>query len=265
MHACIAECALQGAPAIPCLLAPLRQPAANHTPEAPSSTFQGRGCRSCSTSHQRIFAFNFLFTQQLTPSIELALGIPSQWELCKSVGSAASWDGPQVDCGVPGTGTPRPQTKQGHPQKYADEVCRLELFGGPEVAGLGKSKVCGISALKLCLLHPRSPKLDRPSKKLCLASMPSFCADGKLAGLGQELLTKLIANFSTAPVTASHTPRTLQGCLNFLFGRLAKVSGRGLRWAGRGSRCELNREKGKPTPHEWDFAKETREGACLAM
>eukprot|EP00983_Pelagomonas_calceolata_P076235 1153332-Pelagomonas_calceolata.AAC.2 len=45
---------MQAAPAIHCLLAPLGQSVAGHTPEVPSSSRQGRGCRSCSTSHQQI-------------------------------------------------------------------------------------------------------------------------------------------------------------------------------------------------------------------
>eukprot|EP00967_Tisochrysis_lutea_P079177 scaffold108182_cov17-Tisochrysis_lutea.AAC.1 len=37
MHACVAEYAMQAAPAVQWLLAPLRQSAAHHTPEASSS------------------------------------------------------------------------------------------------------------------------------------------------------------------------------------------------------------------------------------
>eukprot|EP00983_Pelagomonas_calceolata_P103080 1158878-Pelagomonas_calceolata.AAC.10 len=33
----------------------LRQSAADYTPEAPPSTHQGRGCRSCYTSHQQTY------------------------------------------------------------------------------------------------------------------------------------------------------------------------------------------------------------------
>eukprot|EP00983_Pelagomonas_calceolata_P124604 1161125-Pelagomonas_calceolata.AAC.14 len=40
----------------------------------------------------------------ITPSLENELRIPSQLGLCKSIGSAASWNGPQVDCKVFGLG-----------------------------------------------------------------------------------------------------------------------------------------------------------------
>eukprot|EP00983_Pelagomonas_calceolata_P053857 1143456-Pelagomonas_calceolata.AAC.17 len=52
-RACGAECAMQAAPAIQCSLAPLGHSAADHTPEAPLPTQQGRGCRFCSTSLQQ--------------------------------------------------------------------------------------------------------------------------------------------------------------------------------------------------------------------
>eukprot|EP00983_Pelagomonas_calceolata_P002619 87198-Pelagomonas_calceolata.AAC.8 len=112
---------MQAAPAIHCLLAPLRQSAADHTPKTTSSTRQGRGCRSCSTSHQQTSVPSPLFMQQLTPSIEHKLKIPSQSKLCKSVGSA-SWDGLQVDRKVPGTGHLQAPDPEGTLQKYAAEV-----------------------------------------------------------------------------------------------------------------------------------------------
>eukprot|EP00983_Pelagomonas_calceolata_P086654 1156802-Pelagomonas_calceolata.AAC.5 len=88
--------------AMHCFLAPLRQPAADDIPEAPSSTHQGRGRRSCSTSHQQTSVPLPLYSRkQLTTSIEHKLNIPSQLTLCKSGSSATSWNGPQVDCEVP--------------------------------------------------------------------------------------------------------------------------------------------------------------------
>eukprot|EP00983_Pelagomonas_calceolata_P028436 890954-Pelagomonas_calceolata.AAC.2 len=70
----------------------------------------------------------------ITPSLEHELGIPLQ--LCKSVGSAASWNSPQVDCKVPDRATSWPQTQQGHPLKYADEVgVDWSCFGGLRLLG----------------------------------------------------------------------------------------------------------------------------------
>eukprot|EP00983_Pelagomonas_calceolata_P108076 1159416-Pelagomonas_calceolata.AAC.5 len=40
--------------------------------------------------------------------------------------------------------------------------------------------------------------------------MLSSRLDGRLAGSGQELPAKLVANFPTAPATASHAPMTLR-------------------------------------------------------
>eukprot|EP00983_Pelagomonas_calceolata_P011964 384667-Pelagomonas_calceolata.AAC.1 len=96
---------MQAAPAIHCLLAPLKQSAADHKPGAIPSKHQGRGPGPHRTANFR--AFTSLFTQQLTPSSKHKFNIPSQLELCKSVGLAASWNGPQVDCEVPGTGHPQ--------------------------------------------------------------------------------------------------------------------------------------------------------------
>jgi len=99
--------AIQAAPAIHCSQqAPLRQSAADHTPEAFSSTLQGRGCRSCSTS-VNFCALTTQLAAHIKPSLEhkinnaITIGIMQE-----SVGSSASWNGPQVDCGVPRTGTP---------------------------------------------------------------------------------------------------------------------------------------------------------------
>eukprot|EP00983_Pelagomonas_calceolata_P026078 818881-Pelagomonas_calceolata.AAC.6 len=150
-----------------CLLAPLRQPAADRTPDAPSSTHQGRGCRTCSSSHQQAFVPSPLFTQQLTPLIEHKLNIPTQLELCKFVGLAASWNGPRVDCELPRTGIPRPQTKQAFPQKYADK--HGDFQRGWQAGWLRPRttcKICGkqFRTTRHCLPHPldtarRLPKL----------------------------------------------------------------------------------------------------------
>eukprot|EP00983_Pelagomonas_calceolata_P082388 1155915-Pelagomonas_calceolata.AAC.5 len=80
-----------------------------------------------------------------------------------------------------------------------------------------------------------SLKLGCPDKKVCFASMPSFRADGRLAVSVPKPPAKLVANVSTTPATTSHGPLKLQGYLKFLFGRLDKVSGPGVRWAGQGS------------------------------
>uniref|UniRef100_A0A7S3R8U6 Uncharacterized protein n=1 Tax=Dunaliella tertiolecta TaxID=3047 RepID=A0A7S3R8U6_DUNTE len=88
-------------------------------------------------------------------------------------------------------GTPRPRAQQGHPKKYADEVCvDWSCSGGLRWPGWKvKSKTLPAA--------PWSPKLDSPSKKISLTSLPS----------GQELPTKSVTNVSTA-ATASHGPDT---------------------------------------------------------
>eukprot|EP00983_Pelagomonas_calceolata_P078741 1154358-Pelagomonas_calceolata.AAC.7 len=68
--------------------------------------------------------------------------------------------------------------------------------------------------------------------------MPIFRVNGRLAGSGQEDFQKIC----TASATASHAPLTLQGYQAVLFGRVAKVSRRGVRWAGQGGRCALYRK-----------------------
>eukprot|EP00983_Pelagomonas_calceolata_P097960 1158301-Pelagomonas_calceolata.AAC.4 len=57
---------------------------------------------------------------------------------------------------------------------------------------------------------------------------------------------KIVANFSTAPATASHASMTLQGCQAVLLGRIAKISEWGVGRVGQGSRCELYRETVNP-------------------
>eukprot|EP00983_Pelagomonas_calceolata_P113920 1160038-Pelagomonas_calceolata.AAC.6 len=65
--------------------------------------------------------------------------------------------------------------------------------------------------------------------------MSSFRADGRLAGSGPNLPAKLVANVSTAPATASYTPTDTAGLPSSFVWRVAKVSGRGVPWAGLGS------------------------------
>eukprot|EP00983_Pelagomonas_calceolata_P047342 1140596-Pelagomonas_calceolata.AAC.2 len=117
----------------------------------------------------------------------------------------------------PKQATPRPRTQLGHPQNYPGEVCWLELLRGPEMTWLGESKTTKglLSIFARCI--PGHQNLAAPTKR----------ADGRLAGSVQELPAKLVANVSIAPATASHGPPTLQGCLNFLFGRLAKFQSGG--------------------------------------
>eukprot|EP00983_Pelagomonas_calceolata_P010322 335015-Pelagomonas_calceolata.AAC.1 len=66
MHACMVECAVQAAPAIHRLLTPLGQPAADHTPEAPSSPQHGRGAGPAPHRISKL-AFTSLYTEHLTP------------------------------------------------------------------------------------------------------------------------------------------------------------------------------------------------------
>eukprot|EP00983_Pelagomonas_calceolata_P086761 1156828-Pelagomonas_calceolata.AAC.3 len=110
-----------------------------------------------------------------------------------------------------------------------------------------------------------APKPEIPDRRFYWACVSSSKADGRLAGSGQELPVKLVANVSTALVTASHSPVTLQGWPNFLFGWLAKVSRWVVRWVGLSSRCELYRETGNPRVPchcHWGFAKRKRLTNC---
>eukprot|EP00983_Pelagomonas_calceolata_P084515 1156371-Pelagomonas_calceolata.AAC.5 len=69
-------------------------------------------------------------------------------ELCKSVGSAASWNGPQADCEVPGTGHSLvPDTAGASTKVCWLHLCHLELFREPVVAGLKKPKPTQIKSL----------------------------------------------------------------------------------------------------------------------
>eukprot|EP00983_Pelagomonas_calceolata_P017765 557628-Pelagomonas_calceolata.AAC.2 len=163
---------------------------------------------------------------ETTSPLKHKSNIPSQLELCKSVGSSATWNGPQVDCEASGTGTPRPRTQQGHPQNCADEAC----------------------VVWSCSRGLRWPGWESQNQNLwnlCYQILPA-------APQHQPL--------------PSPAPLTLQGCLELLFGRLAKVSGQGVPWVGLGGRCELYRETETqgPTPHEWGCTKKGLgwEGGC---
>eukprot|EP00983_Pelagomonas_calceolata_P080633 1155227-Pelagomonas_calceolata.AAC.2 len=183
---------MQAAPAIHCLLAPLdkQQQTAHQRLPHPHTRTEGAGPAPHRIS--KLCAIFSALTSQLavhiTPSLEHELIIPLHLELYKTVGSSASWNGLQVDCEVPRIGTSRSWTQQGHLQNMLMKFVSTGAVPGPEVAGLKKSKpnLCGVFAPKLCTLHPRSPKLDSPGKKVCLASFPSFKEDGRLAGSGQE-------------------------------------------------------------------------------
>eukprot|EP00983_Pelagomonas_calceolata_P008481 276917-Pelagomonas_calceolata.AAC.2 len=69
--------------------------------------------------------------------------------------------------------------------------------------------------------------------------MPSFRADDRLAGSGQEQPAKLVANVSAAPATASHAPLTLQ----------PKFHGRGWAKRARAARCELYQKEANLGAH----------------
>eukprot|EP00983_Pelagomonas_calceolata_P113635 1160006-Pelagomonas_calceolata.AAC.3 len=81
----------------------------------------------------------------------------------------------------------------------------------------------------------------------------------KTTGFTGPVLTKILSKFpvpgrrelpcSTASATASHAPLTRPPCLNFLSGRLASVSGRGVCWVGQGGRCELSRKQANLGAH----------------
>eukprot|EP00983_Pelagomonas_calceolata_P084455 1156363-Pelagomonas_calceolata.AAC.6 len=85
----------------------------------------------------------------------------------------------------------------------------MELFWGPEMAGLEKSKSR--------LLGPPLPNFARcnPGQQHLEATVK------RLSSSGQELPAKLVANVSTVSATASPGPLTLQGGLELMFGKLA--------------------------------------------
>jgi len=87
-----------------------------------------------------------------------------------------------------------------------------------------------------CSLHPWSPKLVCPDKRVCLACLPSFRPGRWLRGSCQALNFNF-PNFRSgvrpaAPPPAPPLPLTPQGCLICKSGSLCKFWGRGERWAG---------------------------------
>eukprot|EP00983_Pelagomonas_calceolata_P072390 1151688-Pelagomonas_calceolata.AAC.4 len=120
-----------------------------------------------------------------------------------------------VNCEVHGMGTPAPQTHQGHPQMYAGKICTdRSPSGGLRWPGWESQNQNLESALKTRSLHPRSPKLGCPDKKVLLGKLAEFqgsAVDG-LAGSGQEL-----------PAT---------GCQAVLLGRVAKLPEGGVDMGG---------------------------------
>jgi len=87
-----------------------------------------------------------------------------------------------------------------------------------------------------CSLHPWSPKLVCPDKRVCLARLPSFRPGRWLRGSGQALILNF-PNFRSgvrpaAPPPAPPLPLTTQGCLICKSGSLCKFWGLGVRWAG---------------------------------
>jgi len=85
-------------------------------------------------------------------------------------------------------------------------------------------------------LHPWSPKLVCPDKKLCLACLSSFRPGSWLRGSGQALSLNFYKTRSgvrpAAPLPAPPLPLTPQGCLICKSGSLCKFWGQGVRWAG---------------------------------
>ena len=87
-----------------------------------------------------------------------------------------------------------------------------------------------------CSLHPWSPKLVCPDKRVCLARLPSFRPGRWLRGSGQALILNF-PNFRSgvrpaAPPPAPPLPLTPQGCLICKSGSLRKFWGLGVCWAG---------------------------------
>eukprot|EP00983_Pelagomonas_calceolata_P060992 1146616-Pelagomonas_calceolata.AAC.3 len=95
----------------------------------------------------------------------------------------------------PGWAPPDRGPDQGHPQKYVDKAY----------------------VVWSCPMGLRWPGWDSQNQdfwNLCSQTLPA-------------------APRPSSP--ASHGPLTPQGCLNLLFGRIAKISGRGVHWVALGS------------------------------
>jgi len=90
--------------------------------------------------------------------------------------------------------------------------------------------------LQHCSLHPWSPKLVCPYKRICLACLPSFRPGRWLHGSGQALILNFLTFRSgvrpAAPSPAPPLPLTPQGYLICRSGSLCKFWRRGVRWAG---------------------------------
>jgi len=87
-----------------------------------------------------------------------------------------------------------------------------------------------------CSLHPWSPKIVCPDKRVCSACLPSFRPGIWLCGSCQTL-TLNFPNFCSgvrpaAPPPAPPLPLTPQSCLICKSGSLCKFWGRGVRWTG---------------------------------
>ena len=105
----------------------------------------------------------------------------------------------------------------------------------------GLQKVCSYQTLshffpQHCSLHPWSPKIVCPDKRVCSACLPSFRPGIWLCGSCQTL-TLNFPNFCSgvrpaAPPPAPPLPLTPQSCLICKSGSLCKFWGRGVRWTG---------------------------------
>jgi len=137
--------------------------------------------------------------------------------------------------------SPWPRTLQPHSGNLSDDACAIRHCSGD--VGWAERRAASSSYQTLshffpqhCSLHPWSPKLVCPDKRVFLACLPSFRPGRWLRGSGQALILNF-PNFRSgvrpaAPLPAPTLPLTPQGCLICKSGSLCKFWGRGVRWAG---------------------------------
>ena len=126
-----------------------------------------------------------------------------------------------------------------HTQEGCDDACAIRhCSGDAELRRAASSSYQTLSHFfpQHCSLHPWSPKLVCPDKRVCLACLSSFRPGRWLRDSGQALVLNF-PNFRSrvrpaAPPPAPPLPLTPQGCLICKSGSLCKFWGRGVGWAG---------------------------------
>eukprot|EP00983_Pelagomonas_calceolata_P066499 1149064-Pelagomonas_calceolata.AAC.7 len=226
---------MQATPASHCLPTPPGQPAADNTPEASSPTHQSLLLIASANFH----AFTSLSTEKPTPSSDYKLNIPSQLELRKSVSSAASWNGLQMNCETPENGPP-PGPSKGIHKSMTMKFVLAEAVPGARGGWTGKSKPT--------LLEPLFPNSARciPGRQNLTAPVNDFAWQAcRVSGwlvvwlaLAKNCLQNSLQTFlQCQPLPPPHTHcRTAK---TFCSGSSARIPGLGVPWAGLGSQALL--------------------------